>query len=326
VPAPQSPTVTYQVDAPDLESPDPPTPSPVAPASLAHQMEIELRQPPPPPPRYPLWSGIYSFPWRKENLWALAFLTFTFTVFALALAFLRELFDALEHGSQAGAGIGPVLAFLAILFFSTGIWASNMFLAVVNDTAAGCDRVTWMDLLGVLDGVWNLFYLVWLVSLCSLPILALRFHFIGTKWWVAAALISIFLFPVVFLSSLAGDTAWEVLDRRVIAGFLRRPQALLLVSMPVLSLVLPLIWLGTRLDPGSLFELAIFGGVVWAAAFLIYARLLGRAAWLLSLGLKSKKANRKPKKKKPKLSTTTSKRSTPEGAANARAGASETSA
>src|SRR5262249_31956627 len=185
------------------------------------------------------------------NLVVLVFLTVTCTVVALAGALLRVLFEALAQGDKSAAGIGPMLAFLAILFFLTGIWASNMFLAVVDDTAAGSDCVGWMDTLGIIDGIWNLFYLVWLVSLCAIPVIALRVP-LGGWWWIPASAVSAFVFPVIFLSSRAGNTGWEVLDKRVVVGFLRKPQALLLVSVPVLGLVLPLVWLGSFLDTASL--------------------------------------------------------------------------
>src|SRR5262249_40027194 len=94
-------------------------------------------------------------------------------------------------------------------------------------------------------------------------------------------------------------TGWEVQDKRVVVGFLRKPQALLLVSVPVLGLVLPLVWLGSFLDTASLLLLSATGGVVRAAAFLIYGRLLGRAAWLLSLHRSAKKARGKPDQGKP---------------------------
>jgi hypothetical protein len=315
-PNPPPPTESYSLAAGDLPPPprskpeapraayrvgpaEPVAAPPVVPHQLAHAVAMETRQPPPPPPRHPFWEGIYGFPLRKENLAVLAFLAFTSTVFALAIALLRVLFEALAQGDKTAAGIGPVLAVLAILFFVTGVWASNMFLAVVDDTAAGNDRVAWKDTLEVIDGVWNLFYLIWLVAFCSVPVLAVSIP-LGGPWWIPASVVSAFVFPVVFLSSLASTTGWEVLDKRVVVGFLRQPLTLLLVSAPVLGLVLPLIWLVSFLDVQSLLLLAIAGGVVWAAAFLIYGRLLGRAAWLLSVSVNAKKKRGKPNKQNPK--------------------------
>ena len=166
--------------------------------------------------------------------------------------------------------------------------AARTYFIIVQNTAAGIDRVEWPDepfYDRLLTGV----YFLALAGIMAMPAgllsraFAQRFlpHDPALRYFVLAGPLLWLYFPVGLLSSMAASSRWAVLSPRVLVGLLR-----LAPTMVVFYLVTGLLAAGT----GALVFLGLFGrdfyvlpiaAVAMSAAWMIHARLVGRLGWLL---------------------------------------------
>lgn len=258
------------------------------PAPLPYRLTRAERDPlrAPPPPSRPLLEGIYLFPWQAPSnlrVWLLLTLGCVLViVFAIAVWFFYLLIVQQE---KAGAFLPLPLAALLIIGAITGGYGGSIFLAIVQDTAAGNRDVRWPD-----DAFLTRFlqfgYLGWVFSCAAWPVGILLL--IQPAWmtvpWIAVplALLPVMLFPVLFLSSLSAQKAWVLLHHRLLGRLLRRLPATVCV-IGVSSLLAAIsgylgYWNVVRFE----YLLTPLTAGVWSASTMIYARLLGRLAWLLS--------------------------------------------
>jgi hypothetical protein len=278
---------------------------PVDPGLADPGREAELiRQPPPPPPRFVLWTGLYGFPWRQENLGVWFYLGVNFSLLAIIGTAMLLLFIL---GGAYMIGVPLLLPFAGFVFFWTGIYVTTCFLAIVEDTAAGNDQVSWPKGGGLIDGLGKLVFCLWMGG-CSFAPVALIWM---TQWdkvaqvdlgLILALLPGLVLFPIQLLSVLTADSWWKLIDSRVVFGLLRKPSALFLMCVPSLILLTPCVWLNQMLLNQPNFLVAVGSGFVWSAFVLIYGRILGRTGWILTDGGVRKRLG----KKKPRLPKTMS--------------------
>jgi hypothetical protein len=190
----------------------------------------------------------------------------------------------------AGTAIFFVLLFAASIIVGVFVlaYAARCVLVVVEETALGQDAATWpnepyLDWLGhavlfvELLGIWiapaalaaRLLRHVWLPGEGALRVLLLA----GPGLWL--------FFPIGLLSSLSAQSRWTPFRWSIFHCFLRIAPAALIFYF------LTAVLLGGAV---VLWYLALFGGrgvllpvaaVVGAAVLFIYARLLGRVAWLI---------------------------------------------
>jgi hypothetical protein len=286
------------------------TPLPVA-TPVVEEKKGPEKIPPLPllPPSRPLMEGVYTFPWHLGSLkaWIIA---------GLQLAILGLLTCFLINLGRYGPILIPALGVIGLV---AGAFAAANFAAVVEDSAWGNDSFTAPEWFG--ERLGYLLHLIY-IGFCSL----IPTFFIGgavsahlanldsdSKWGalavanlgVLAALVPSFLvFPIFYLSSLAAKSRVIILDRRVIGGFLRNPRSslvLFFVSLILGSICYELAWLLFAVLHWSFFLGVFFGlaaGLIWSACMLIYARLLGRVAFVISgSGVRVKR--RKKRRKKP---------------------------
>ncbi|HZY85709.1 MAG TPA: hypothetical protein VFE78_12820 [Gemmataceae bacterium] len=192
---------------------------------------------------------------------------------------------------EAGNAILFMMSLLATLVIALAVvsYAGHCFLTVLQDTAAGIDRVMWpeeptADWLLRSVRVTGLLVL-WLVPAGFLarglqPALApgnapLSFLILAVSGlWL--------FFPVGVLSAFSATTFWTPIRPSVVAKMLR-----VFPATAGFYLITAALGLGVT----ALWYHALFGTLVWllpvaaaatAAAILIYARLLGRVAWLMA--------------------------------------------
>ncbi len=293
----------YLVDVP--VSTPPPEPPPV---SEEQKRAERVPAPPPLPPAWPLWRGVYTYPWKIENLKVWIALGLGLTVFLfLAAIFYQLIFVAKLLSSE---GFHPEAAFpvltipiLAILGLVTTLYGSAHFLAILEDAAGGNESYQRPEV--VTDWFGAFFHLAF-IGICALiPALLVGAGvatFSENGWgWLVALPLALILFPVFLLSSMAGDSHLAILNGNVIASFLRKPLLLPVLFMASSVLAAACLGLGYLTFTTSNFFLALPTGFVWSACLIIYARLLGRVAWVMSqIGVHVKK-RRKKKRKKPAL-------------------------
>src|SRR5690242_20287062 len=196
----------------------------------------------------------------------------------------------------------PALAGAVILGFVFVLYISNYYLTVLEGTATGAKEVTWFSE-PILDNFWKLWYMLWLFGLWLGPgYLLARFATAGTEstWlrlWLPVAIIWL-LYPVSQISSLSASTIWLPLTPDVFARLAQKPSIVLGfygLSIPVLALA-AIAFRWTFLTKGD-WELLFVGAPLLILSAFLYARLIGRLAFLLKF---TKSLFRTKKKKKPK--------------------------
>jgi len=214
----------------------------------------------------------------------------------------------------------PALAGCVIFGFVFALFASHYYLMLLQGTGAGAKRVTW-DSEPILDNFWKVFYLAWLIGLWLGPAWLLGRALTGGSsavWPGYAVPLAVFwlCYPVSQLSSLSGPSIWLPLHPDVFGRLARRPGVvlgyLLLSGVTLAGLGLGFYWT-FRAD--GLHWLAI-GSVVFVTFGLLYARLLGRLAFVLVF---TRSILSRRKKKRPaadEVGNTGTKREEDDAAAN----------
>jgi DNA-directed RNA polymerase subunit M/transcription elongation factor TFIIS len=252
-----------------------------------HDERGRLR-PAPKPPRWPLVSGVFTFPWRRGVLAKWVWLS----VGATLIAEMGLLGWSMGKNIGLGAGIGAAgPAVLSMLFQLlagclavcwTGVFFINL-LAILGDTAAGADEVGhWPEAIAFIDWAGSTFFVInsllfsvlagqglgWLLRQSQLP---------GVYAMIAVPIV---LFPFLLLSTLEANSPLVPISKVVWRSLFRKWRAwavFYLESIPVLAV------------PGaSAVAATLSSSLLWAipvlammtvASLMIYFRLLGRLAW-----------------------------------------------
>lgn len=278
----EPPEDPYSVNAPDgLDAPAEP--------ALLYQLnrnELDPARAPEPPAR-PLWQGVYTFPWRLENLGTWLFLALDLDL-VLLVAVLMPILGPLTYNLSYPF----MIPFLAIGGLWTGLYAASHFQTILEETAAGNDRFPRCDW-SVPTGLLRLCVLLWLGACGVLPCLIVAG--LGVPGYVVP-MPAVALFPVFLLSALASDSVWSILNGRILRGLARKPSALFAAWVPAYGLALVCVLVPLWAVLLGYWWLLPVTGPVWSACLLIYARLLGRVAWSISLGDVRKKKKKSPQK------------------------------
>jgi hypothetical protein len=261
---------------------------------IIHGLSMAERNPlrAPPPPANPLWQGVFDIPWQPGNLRTWTLLTFVLGVFLVFLVLFGVLFGLFQTASGLSANtvisgylIPPTIAILAILVLVVGAMTASRFLAVFEQTAAGNHDVHWPDE-SIGERFLKFVYLLWLTGAATLPSALLCYVLAGvvTPGWflVLLGLVPALVFPILLLSSQAARKTTTLLDRNVLRRLAVRPGALwtfYLQSSFVLGISV-LLGMWTIVD--QLAWLVPVAAVVWSAALMVYARMLGRLAWVIT--------------------------------------------
>jgi hypothetical protein len=208
---------------------------------------------------------------------------------------------------EAGNAILFMMSLLATLLVAIGVvsYAGHCFLTVLQDTAAGIDRVMWpeeptADWLLRSVRVTGLLVL-WLVpaGFLTRPLQPVLAPDNGPLTFLLLAVSGLWLFfPVGVLSAFSATTFWVPIRPAVVAKMLR-----VFPATAGFYLVTAALGLGVT----ALWYHALFGTLIWllpvaaaasGAAVLIYARLLGRVAWLMARLRERKAKAAAPRKEK----------------------------
>ena len=223
-----------------------------------------------PPPRWPLVSGVFTFPWQAGSLKKWVMLSVGVMPIAMLALSGFLVFQCLA--------IGFGLYWAAVLF-------ANL-LTILTDTAAGADDVAcWPGALEFTEwagGAMLLFTSLWLTMTIGGGLNWLLWRAGLPGGYVLVGVVGL-LFPIVLLSMLEGNSPLVPLSKVIYRGLLDHRRAWIAF------------YLETILLGGATAGLAIAdmltGNFLWAipllaltivASSMIYFRLLGRLAWCCS--------------------------------------------
>jgi hypothetical protein len=167
--------------------------------------------------------------------------------------------------------------------------------AAVSETATGNDRIEWPQE-GWRETFFPSFRIYYYYLVAALATYPLTFVGSGTIGWQLATL---FIFPAFFFSGLASANSWTLLHADVVRTIVSK------IRLYLVMYVLSLLVLGIG---GTLFVFSIdyaslvpVAGIIFPACWLIYARLLGRMAYVLNEEAPEKATKKRKKKKKKAL-------------------------
>jgi hypothetical protein len=196
----------------------------------------------------------------------------------------------------------PALVGAVVFGFVFVLFASHYYLTVLEGTAAGGKEVAWVSE-PITDNFGKLWYMLWLVGLWLGPAyLVGRVATAGdpSPWVRLGVPVLVFwlCYPVSQLASLSASTIWLPLTPDVFARLARKPGVVLgfyLLTAGVLAVFAVGFRWAFLTEEGWLY--LFLGAPLMVVAGLVYARLVGRLAFVLrfTTGLFDLKRRKKPK-------------------------------
>ncbi|MDB5307703.1 MAG: hypothetical protein JWO38_1905 [Gemmataceae bacterium] len=179
----------------------------------------------------------------------------------------------------------PALVGSVIFGFVFALYAAHYYLTVLQSTGSGSKEVVWVNE-PIIDHFWKVFYLTWLIGLWLGPAWVLgRVSAAGSDavWfrYVVPVAVLWVCYPVSQLSSLAGPSIWLPLIPDVFGRLARKPAVVLgffgLSGATLAGFGLAFHWVFNA--PGLVW--LFVGSPLLVVTGLLYARLLGRLAFVL---------------------------------------------
>lgn len=238
-----------------------------------------------PPPDFVYFSGVWNTPWAWGNLRAWIWPAIGLTTLHWQLLLILSVLGS-QLGTVVAGLVGLGMVWVAVL---TGSYMAACFLSVIADTANGSPELSWPDG-GWKDWFFSFLYLAWLMIVAGFP--AALLASLGMPP-IVVALAFLFVFPAVVLCSLANSAFLLPFNSKVMAAITLKATyyitgwflAALMWGAIVLAVEYGLNWLTAPLL-----------GLAQSAAWLIYARLIGRLGWVLNWDGSRPKKKKKRKK------------------------------
>ena len=236
-------------------------------------------------PERPFLTGTWTFPFSpgvRGRTLLLAVLSFMVGVGA------RESLRLMASGDGRLSFLGAMFTVLTV--FALVTWfavAGACALAVVGDTANGCDRIVRWPTAVFLDWIGETFVVATAVGISVAPLVGLAWmsRQSGATSDGGVPVGFFFLFPVVFLSLLENGALFDVVSLPTLRTFWVAPGGwgkfylstalLLLAAATVVVLATPTGGSGQLWGIAAIAVVSVMSSLVW----LIYFRLLGRLAW-----------------------------------------------
>lgn len=236
-------------------------------------------------PERPFLAGTWTFPFSpgvRGRTLLLAVLAFAVGILA------REALRLMASGDGRLSFLGAIFSVLTVFAFVT--WfavAAACALAIIGDTANGCDRIVrWPDA-AFLDWIGETFVVATGVGISVAPLVGLAWlsRQAGSPSDGGVPVAFFFLFPVVLLSLLENGSLFDVVSLPLLRTFWLAPggwgkfylsTALLVLAAATLVVVaIPIGGSGQPWGTVAIAVVSVMSSLVW----LIYFRLLGRLAW-----------------------------------------------
>ena len=237
---------------------------------------------PPPAPRWPLLSGVFTFPWYGDcwPQWC------ALSLWGTLIGYLG--YGALLMSNSISAGMGSVgPAILAMLAMAVSLCMAAAWLAtisidgltIITVTAAGNDRTErWPDLGMFLDWMVDTFFVVNSIAMSASAGWGLAL--IGCPSGFAVPAVAVLLFPVFLMSMLETNSRVWPFSPLVLRSLFRHKLAWIVfyVETALLAGLAGGITISTGIWAGPAAAIPV-GATLLSAALMIYFRLLGRLGW-----------------------------------------------
>jgi hypothetical protein len=237
-------------------------------------------------PRFPLLTGILSFPFQAgcRERWA------ALTIGLLIWAWL--IVDGVPAwATWQGDPVGAMAAMGGLAQTMIGaigaiIWlaaASNILIAIVSQSAAGADRIREWPPMNFIMSMGEMLPVSVAAIFAAAPGWMLGRLIAEEPWQLALLTVGSLLlgFPVAHLSQLAGNSTWELIELKVLGTMVRCPFSMILFYLE--SAILAAICAAAGIFAAQFHEyLALAFAPLYVFCLLLYARLLGRLGWRLS--------------------------------------------
>jgi hypothetical protein len=229
----------------------------------------------------PLFSGLFSFlgDFHAAGRWVALTLILTGCTVCVHLFLTLSGGGPIQQFAAILAGIAVALLGLTYLALASVCW-----LAIVQDTATGLDRIEQWPGPNFLDWIFDSFYLLNSLFLSLLPgaLLAYLLGDTAGAWvvTVVGSMLAFGLFPIMLLSALDSGTPLGVWSSSLVGSLTRHKAtakrfflgSAVLAAAALVSLIF-------TVQPW--FLVSLFGAAAFNATAMVYFRLLGRLAGLL---------------------------------------------
>jgi predicted RNA-binding Zn-ribbon protein involved in translation (DUF1610 family) len=252
------------------------------PGRFSQALDEHGRLPPErPPPRWPMLSGVFTFPWRRAAVgrWS------ALVVWAVFITYLGLFGGSLDEGYSIIIGVLLLLLAGCLAAGWAGVLGVSL-LTILGDTAAGAEDVSeWPNPAAFLDWAGSLLLAINSVALSAAAGIGVErlLAVAGLSGGWALIAVPPALFPLVLLSMLEADSPFVPLCRAVLRSLLVNCWAWLAFYLET-SLLLGAaggLVMGMLPAAGVLWTVPL-AAVTGVAALMIYFRLLGRLAWCSS--------------------------------------------
>jgi hypothetical protein len=229
---------------------------------------------PPPPPRLPMFTGVFTFPWRLSVIAAWMFMSFGMIVAAwLVMLWFGPGADLM--GNMSTRTFGAAACMSCILSFG---YAVTCCLTIIEATSNGWDHIEVRTSIEWQEWAWNFGRIATLM--CQAAFVGEVFRWLdGSGAFFPLVVGTFFALPFVLLGALADGESWFPLGIKTI---LRSVSPLWWAWLMFYAEAAVVIWGWVWLTGNGLREepwlTPLYAAPLLAAVILIYARLLGRLA------------------------------------------------
>ena len=272
-----APTQPQDHDPYDLKAPDE-TLEPPPQGRFRTISEIKRREIPD-PPKSLFFSSVFEFPFLSKGTlvrWSFISLGFSFVGFLGWLGVYM-----MQWGFVAAIAAGTSILGVAIIGLISAGYAASCGFAILQETAAGVNRIEeWPDE-GWRDGIFEFFLVLWLhaVSGFFCYVIAVLAQPLTDSLFVVLLPLHAFAFPLVLIAAMDSDSAWLPWSSMAMRSLKRLPGIWFLFYLISVVVVCLLGGLWTLLAMNASFAAGLTFGPVVATMVFVYARLMGRLAW-----------------------------------------------
>jgi hypothetical protein len=225
-----------------------------------------------PPPHWPMFEGIWSFPFYLDSLGAWMFVSGGLMLSGWLFMFW------IEYGAVGGTstayyiGLAACTAALLTLGF-----AASACLTTIEETSNGANSIDITPKLEWKEWVWDFAHITVLAMQAAMPGYAVQM-ISGSDTWMPMVAVTYLVFPLVLLGALAADGAWVPMAiGKALLSLVQAWHAWILFYLQVVPMAAGW-WYVTRTELRSQtpWLVPLYSAPLLSAIILIYARLIGR--------------------------------------------------